>query len=498
MSNAIRPALSRAAAMLVATSINAALASATDVGIGTPGSVATDARGNVYFSSPNLVLKLDTAGRLTRLAGTGMAGSSGDGGPATNALLDNMPFDSYPEKSADWIDYAALVGGIATDATGNVYIADAYNSRIRRVAPNGTITTVLGYDQALWPQGVAVDNTGTLYVANSWGTVKSKALSGAITTLASFNCGPSYLEAGVCVPEGLALAPDGALYVADGYCRVRKISRDGSIITVAGDDSTPDGHGSASTCGHTSDTGPATKAALAWPYGVAVDRSGNLVIADTSNHCIRRVDAAGDIATVAGACGVAGFRGDGDLATHALLDMPYGVAADAAGNLFIADTFNERIRRVSADGLITTVAGNGGAIPSDLPVESTVIGPGFTGAWYDPNQSGHGLFIEVLPENRFYVAWFAFNPAGTEQAWFTGVGTYSGNSATITQVEQPTGGRWIPNFDPTQIARNRWGTLTFTFIDCNHGTVEFNSMGDFGTGSMNLTRLTQPGGLTCP
>jgi len=125
------------------------------------------------------------------------------------------------------------------------------------------------------------------------------------------------------------------------------------------------------------------------------------------------------------------------------------------------------------------------------------IGPGFTGAWYDPAQSGHGLFIEVLTDNRFYASWFAFNPQGTEQSWFTGVGTYSGNSATIASVVMPTGGRWIPNFDPSQIVPNPWGTLTFTFTDCNHGRVDFNSIAGYGTGSMSLTRLTQPAGLTC-
>jgi hypothetical protein len=125
------------------------------------------------------------------------------------------------------------------------------------------------------------------------------------------------------------------------------------------------------------------------------------------------------------------------------------------------------------------------------------IGPGITGAWYNPAQSGHGLFIEVLPDDLFYASWFAFNPEGTQQTWFTGVGTYSGNTATITAVEQPTGGRWIPNFDPSQVVRNPWGTLTFTFTDCDHGRVDFNSTAGYGTGSMNLTRLTQPAGLAC-
>src|SRR5215471_17331128 len=90
------------------------------------------------------------------------------------------------------------------------------------------------------------------------------------------------------------------------------------------------------------------------------------------------------------------------------------------------------------------------------------IGPEYSGAWFDPAQSGHGLFVEILPENKIQAAWFAFNPAGTEQAWFLGVGTYAGNTATITTVLQPTGGRWIPNFDPKQIVNNAWGSLTLT------------------------------------
>ena len=105
--------------------------------------------------------------------------------------------------------------------------------------------------------------------------------------------------------------------------------------------------------------------------------------------------------------------------------------------------------------------------------DAGAIGPGFTGAWFDPAQSGHGLFVEILPDNRIQAAWFTFNPAGTEQAWFVGTGTYAGNTATLTSVVQPAGGRWIPNFDPTRVISN-------------------------GAGSMNLTRLTQPAGLACP
>ena len=132
-----------------------------------------------------------------------------------------------------------------------------------------------------------------------------------------------------------------------------------------------------------------------------------------------------------------------------------------------------------------------------LNAQTFEISAGMSGAWYDPAQSGHGLFIEVLRDNRFLAGWFAFNPAGTAQAWFVGVGTYSGDTATITSVDMPTGGRWIPNFNPSSVVHNEWGTLTFRFTDCNYGTVSFNSP-SFGIGAMSLTRLTQPLGLRCP
>jgi len=147
--------------------------------------------------------------------------------------------------------------------------------------------------------------------------------------------------------------------------------------------------------------------------------------------------------------------------------------------------------QVSRAAGVIIVQGPTGTVPG------FTIGAGITGAWYDPAQSGHGLFIEVLPNNRFLAGWFADNPAGTSQAWFTGVGTYSGDTASITAVDMPTGGRWIPNFDRGQVVHNAWGTLTFTFTDCNHGKVSFNSVAGYGTGNMNLTRLTQPAGLSC-
>ena len=132
------------------------------------------------------------------------------------------------------------------------------------------------------------------------------------------------------------------------------------------------------------------------------------------------------------------------------------------------------------------------------PLNSFAIGPGITGSWFDPLQSGHGLMLEVLPGNRLLAFWFTFNPEGTQQVWFGGVGTYSNNTAIISDVALPTGGRWLPNFDSTKVVSNPWGSITFTFTDCNHGKVDFNSVRGFGSGSMDLTRLTLPAGLSCP
>jgi hypothetical protein len=478
----------------------------TGTWIGSPGAVTSERFGgdkpNVYFSSsPDLVYKLDPTNKLTRIAGTGIPGYSGDGGPAAQAQL-NFPL-SYPELESHPHDYYPLVGGLATDLYANLYIADAYNNRVRKIDSNGIISTFAGNGSRAnagdggvatnasiyWPQGVAADFSGNVYVASQFGSLRKVAPGGGISTVTGSNCGPGFLGPGLCVPEQISADTNGNVYVPDGYCRVRKVQPDGSVVTVAGDDTHPGG-GFAFTCGFTGDGGPATSAALSLqPYAVAADYVGHLYIADTFNSCIRKVTSAGIISTFAGTCTSPGFSGDDGPATSAQLDHPYGVSVDPFQVVLIADTGNHRIRKVSATGTITTIAGSGGP---------GVIGPSFSGAWYDPAQSGHGIFIEVLPGNLLLAWWFTFNPAGTEQAWFGGVGSYNGATATITDVVQTTGGRWIPNFDKTQIVNHPWGSLTFSFTDCNHGKVDFNSVLGYGSGSMNLTRLTTPAGLTCP
>jgi plastocyanin len=146
---------------------------------------------------------------------------------------------------------------------------------------------------------------------------------------------------------------------------------------------------------------------------------------------------------------------------------------------------------VGMTGTITvTGSGSTGHVP---------ITPGFTGAWYDPQQSGHGILIEVGANNQFLAWWFSFSPDGA-QSWFGNVGSIdaSGTTATVAAL-QTEGGRWIPNFDPSNVTQPPWGTLTFEFTDCDHGEVNFtSSVPGYGSGHMDLLRLTHIGGLSCP
>jgi sugar lactone lactonase YvrE len=278
---------------------------ATNASLYFPVGVAFDAPGNLFIADQynNRIRRVDTNGIITTVAGKRGGGSySGDGGAATNASLN------YPT-------------GVAFDAFGNLFIADQYNYRIRRVDTNGIITTVAG-------------KSGSGYSGD-----------GSAATNASLN-----------YPTGVAFDSFGNLYIADPYNnRIRRVDTNGIITTVAGK----------SSSGYSGDGGMATNASLFYPSRVAFDSFGNLFIVDNSNNRIRRVDTNGIITTVAGN-GTNGYSSDGGAATNASLYYPADVAFDAPGNLFIADQYNNRIRKVDTNGIITTVAGNGGsAYPGD-------------------------------------------------------------------------------------------------------------------------------------
>jgi hypothetical protein len=157
-----------------------------------------------------------------------------------------------------------------------------------------------------------------------------------------------------------------------------------------------------------------------------------------------------------------------------------------------AGTFGYHCDVHGSMGMNGSITVQGASAPANVPITG-----GFTGAWYDPAQSGHGIFLEVLPGNVMNLAWFTFSPDGT-QSWLAGSGTINNDTAAIA-VDILTGGRWIPNFDPAAVNRIPWGTLTFSFTDCNHGRVDFDSSyQDYGSNHLDLTRLTQPAGVVCP
>jgi sugar lactone lactonase YvrE len=330
---------------------------AIDVPLGNPRGVAVDSHGNVYAADTmqGVVFKISPNGNATVFAGNGSRGFSGDGGPATAAAF------LYP-----W--------ALAIDAQDNVYISDYHNSRVRMVDAGGIITTVAGGGISYYgtdnvsalssavfePAGLAVDAAGNLYIAESGSCAVQKVTpDGIIHNVAggqgsgfSGDGGPA-IDAALTFPQGLALDAAGNLYIADeGNNRVRKIDGNGIITTVAGN----------GQVGYSGDGGAAASATLSLPTGVALDRAGNLYIADEFNNSIRKVTPAGIITSVAGESGIYPpfFAGDGGLATAATLDLPYGIAIDPAGDLYVSDANHRRIRRVAAiSSIITTVAGDG-------------------------------------------------------------------------------------------------------------------------------------------
>lgn len=276
---------------------------ATKAHLSGPGAIAFDPAGNLYIweVTSGRIRKVDTNGIITTFAGTGAAGYSGDGGPATAAQLN----------------IAAPRGGLATDSQGNLYIADGGNSRIRKVDTNGIITTVAGNGQR------GIGNAGD---------------------------GKAATEVALCNPVGVAVDNTGNLYIGSGAClTVRKVDTSGVIHPFAGS-----GKG-----GFSGDGGPATKADMLQPFVVKTDSAGNVYIIDEAiGSRVRKVDTSGTITTIAGN-GTKGFSGDGGPATSAQFFEANGVAVDHSGNVFISDSGNGFIRKVDTSGTITTFAGHG-------------------------------------------------------------------------------------------------------------------------------------------
>jgi sugar lactone lactonase YvrE len=305
--------------------------------------VVADSLGNVYVADPNnhMVFKISD-GTFSIVAGTGVEGYFGDGGPATAARLD------FPDA-------------LALSPSGELYIADGNNSVIRKVDKTGKITTVVGNGVAAYsgdggqavnaslnfPEGITFDSSGDLFIADSGNVVIRKVdTSGVITTL-PITTVPA--NSGLCSPEDVVDGPSGNLYIAD-TCRdqIFKLDSGGNLTVVAGNGSP----------GYSGDGGPALNASLSLPITITFDPAGNLYIADQGNNVTRKVNTTGTITTVVGNSGP-GFSGDGGSGLLASLAQPGALIFDPFGNLDIADMANERIRRVAPSGTITTIAGNG-------------------------------------------------------------------------------------------------------------------------------------------
>ncbi len=313
--------------------------------------VAVDAAGNVYVAGYRRVQRVSANGVVAAFAGTGAFGFLGDGGPALEAHL------FFP-------------AGLALDGAGNLYIADRDNQRVRKVTPAGGITTVAGSGilgalgdngpamlaQLNNPAGVAVDSSGEPWIVELHGArVRKVRRDGVIVTVAGtgqkgfLGDGGPAVAAQFLQPSAIAMDGAGTVWIADSLNhRLRKITPDGLIRTAAGN----------GVRGYGGDGGPAGEAQLDTPVAVAADRAGNVYIADYGNHAVRRLSPAGTIATIAGT-GLPAFGGDDGPAAAAGLNHPAGVAVDGAGSVFISDSGNHRMRLVTPDGVIRTVAGDG-------------------------------------------------------------------------------------------------------------------------------------------
>jgi hypothetical protein len=314
-----------------------------------PAGVAADSAGNLYVAdSGNSVLrKVTDAGMVTT-----MAGSAGQSGSADD-----------PSSAARYFSPC----GVAVDSAGNVYVADTYNSTIRKVTSDGGVTTLAGSAgmsgsadgtnnnaRFNYPSGVAVDSVGNVYVADTYNSTIRKVMCGGVVTTLAGNPGQPGSTDGTGsaalfnYPSGVAVDGAGNVYVADsGNSTIRMVTSNGVVTTPAGN---------AGQSGSTDGTGSA--ALFNYPFGVAVDGAGNVYVADSGNSTIRMVTSNGVVTTPAGNAGQPGSA-DG-MGNMALFSFPRGVVVDSAGNVFVADTGNNTIRRMTSGGIVTTIGGDPG------------------------------------------------------------------------------------------------------------------------------------------
>jgi sugar lactone lactonase YvrE len=398
----------------------AAGAKAIDTSLNIPRQIAVDGNGNLFIADQggNRAYVVDKNGVINSIAGTGTAGYNGDGGKATEAQL------SAPR-------------GIAVDPTdGTLYIADTGNNRVRRITPDGIISTFAGTGAVDFnllqgkatevnlgsPRGMVVDGQGNLYIAEfNTNRIRKVTKAGDLTTVAgngeqgASGDGGNALQAAIEAPIDLALDAQGNLYVAQLLANVvRKIAANGTITTIAGN----------GKAGFAGDGGKATDATFNTPLSVAVGPAGQVLISDTANMRIRRVNPDNTIETVAGGAGASGLRAD-----QVTVITPRGGVRDSAGNLYVADVGHNRVLRITPDGLVSTYAGNGTPGTRGSNIKATEAGIGSVtqgvhmdglavdglGNLYIPDTYAHQVH-KVLPDGTFVTI------AGTGEAGYSGDG----------------------------------------------------------------------------
>ena len=404
---------------------------------------------SIFFACVLLFSLSSHAQIIKTVVGNSGSGYNGDGIAAT----------------ASWLNYPA---DVVTDATGNIYVADRDNNRIRKINTSGIISTIAGTGVSGYsgdggdataaklnnPKGVAVDILGNVYIADNGNhRVRIINTSGIISTIAGTGTAGYNGDGGVATlaqlnsPTDVVIDTAGNIYIADEVNnRIRKITYPGIISTLAGD----------GTGGFGGDGGAATSANLNLPYGITLDNMGNLYIADLFNNRVRKINTSGIINTIAG-IDTAGFSGDGGPATNAKLNCPLGVATDTLGNVFISDNSNHSIRKVNSAGIISTIAGRdtlGFSGDGGAPTAAKLNLP--NGIYVD---AASNVFIADLGNNRIRKIYpcFSVPSAGV----ITGPDTVSVCIDTIIVLSDAvSGGTWM--------ATNSHATVSSTGVVTAH------------------------------
>ncbi|MCW3123222.1 MAG: repeat containing protein, partial [Flavipsychrobacter sp.] len=410
---------------------------ATAAQLNLPWGMALDKAQNLYVTdcSNNRVRMISTSGVITTIAGTGVSGYGGDGGPATTAQFQG-------------------VSGIAIDKYGNIFLSENTGHRIRKIDPAGIITTYAGSVSGFGgdggaataakissPNEVAVDTFGNVYIPDqSNNRVRKVTTSGIISTIAGTSSsgysgdGGAATNAKMFLPNDIVVSPSGDVYVAENINNViRMITPAGIISTFAG----------TNILGFSGDGGPATAAKVHGLAGLCLNGAGEMLLCDQDNQRIRKIDASGIINTIAGT-GVSGFSGDGGMATSANIKRPNKVIEDKFGNIYIADMDNHRIRKITAvpipnvapafvDGSTKTVFACQG-VATDISYMFSITDPDLaqTETWSAGTAPAHGSLAASYTTTS---TGGTLIPTGII---YTPAGTYSGTDVFTVEISDGT------------------------------------------------------------